>query len=193
VRAQAEKGEVKMLQRFHEVWRYELLPQQYHEAVLTAVIVLIDDYLDNTEEEEPLMVYGLPPRYKPRYDHLFRKKFFMCVANIGYQLLNPDRHNGLASCVAEELAVHIILEQAKTELEIREIDFEPDVFEEWEEHVLKDRDYEYLYDNRFDGIEDAPEVAHMAISNLRFEDWFKPFENRVVHPYAWDDPNEEKS
>ena len=35
------------------------------------------------------------------------------------------------------------------------------------------------------GLEEDEAVAHLAMANLRLEDWFKPFRDEVpVHPYV---------
>jgi hypothetical protein len=54
--------------------------------------------------------------------------------------------------------------------------------------AFQDTDFELLFKPAYDGIEDADETAHLAIANLGFDDWFKPFLNAPgVHPYAADE------
>ena len=59
-------------------------------------------------------------------------------------------------------------------------------FGEFEDELYEDLDHEYLYDPKFDGIEDSHVGAAHGIGHLRFEEWFKPFRDTgtAVHPYC---------
>ena len=52
------------------------------------------------------------------------------------------------------------------------------------EAAFQDTDFELLFDPRWDGLEEDEAVSHLAMANLRFEDWFRPFRDEIpVHPY----------
>ena len=94
----------------------------------------------------------------------------------------------MIACTAEELALHILIEQATAILETYEIDAD---FTDFEDHVFQDIDHEFLYDMSMDGIEDSEKGKEMAIANLSFSDWFKPFDNASmpIHPLCQDKYN----
>ena len=51
--------------------------------------------------------------------------------------------------------------------------------------AFQDADFEILFNPQFDGMEEDESVAHLALANLRFKDWFTPFQDEVpVHPYV---------
>jgi hypothetical protein len=53
------------------------------------------------------------------------------------------------------------------------------------EGAFQDADFEVLFDARLDGLEDDDWVADLALANLRFEEWFRPFRDGVpIHPYV---------
>lgn len=125
---------------------------------------------------------ALPRKYLPRYDFLFAKEFVVCVSTVIWKLQSPD-HQQLA-CVAEELALNAIINQAQVDLELRGLEADlDDVYEE----AFQDSDFEFLFDPKFDGIEESEMAEFSGMANLRFEDWFKPFANvPYVHPYVAD-------
>ncbi len=60
----------------------------------------------------------------------------------------------------------------------------------FEDSFFEDLDFEYLYDDAYDGIETADVAAVMGITNLAFGEWFEPFAGAEesdftkVHPYT---------
>jgi hypothetical protein len=52
--------------------------------------------------------------------------------------------------------------------------------------LLEDADFEYLYDDDMDGLEDDPATqAALGVDVVPIADWFTPFnDTRVVHPYV---------
>lgn len=88
-------------------------------------------------------------------------------------------------CVAEELALKILLDQAELCLEQADLEI-PDWREIVEEYVFADADHELLYDPAFDGIEDDQEFA-TGTAPMAFSRWFTPFsKERPVSPYLLD-------
>lgn len=56
--------------------------------------------------------------------------------------------------------------------------------------IFEDTDFEFLYDDSYDGIEKTELAQIMSISSLAFKDWFSPFSNepsRTPHPYVLED------
>ena len=93
----------------------------------------------------------------------------------------------LFSCTAEELALHVLIEEARECLETEGI--EPE-FSEFEDQVFQDdMDINILYDMALDGVENTPVGDSMGYGNLQFDQWFEPFLNAStpVHPYATGD------
>ncbi len=86
------------------------------------------------------------------------------------------------------MAAHILIEEAQEYLE--EDDEEAD-FGVFEDRFFEDLDFEYLYDDAYDGIETADVAEVMGITNLAFGEWFEPFafadesDYTEVHPYTW--------
>jgi hypothetical protein len=96
--------------------------------------------------------------------------------------------------LAEELALHTIIDDAITDLDQVEVD---ETTKEAASVALRD-----LYDDAFEdndfldlyGLEDSDEIADldphgmMGMSDLRFKNWFKPFgsgvDRGVPHPFV---------
>jgi hypothetical protein len=142
--------------------------------------------MDDLGDDENFCISELPEKYRLRYDGLFRRRFLVTLLTVGYKLALQEPLAPLPSCTAEELALHILIEQAKSELQADAI--EPD-FSLFESLAFQDLDYEVLYDMSVDGIEDTTVGAEMAYGNLRFNEWFEPFLNATmpIHPYAAED------
>lgn len=52
---------------------------------------------------------------------------------------------------------------------------------------FEDLDFEFLYDNAYDGIDETEVAEKLGISSLAFDDWFQPFSDepeRIPHPYV---------
>ena len=81
------------------------------------------------------------------------------------------------------MTLHVLIDQARTLLEQDGI--EPR-FGDIEDAVYQDLDFEYLYDLRFDGVEDSDPSAELGIDLLYFDKRPDPFEDAVrpVHPYS---------
>ena len=115
----------------------------------------------------------LPARYKLRSTGDFARKFFVCLITVIWKL--GQREAVHPSCVAEELAAHILIRAA----------------------FFEDLDGEYLYDDASDGIETLEIAEGMGITNLAFGEWFERFgppetsSYTEVHPYAQDNGDAE--
>jgi hypothetical protein len=165
------------------------LPKRIQKALGDAAVIVLDQYLEDLVNlgrgdsfDQTAMSDALPRKYLPRYDLLFAKAFVVCVSTVSWKLQSPDEQE--LACVAEELALNAIVGQAQTLLETRgrAVDL-GDVYEE----AFQDVDFAFLFDARFDGIEESELADHLRMANLRFDDWFKPFANvPYVHPYVAD-------
>lgn len=173
----------------------EALPPSHRRALADAADVLIDTTIDNlSTSSDPtwsndnwLIGLMLPPRYQLRYDARFARRFFVCLVTVVWKL--GQRAPMRPSCVAEELAAHILIEEAEGLLEQDGIEAE---FEDFEDLFFEDLDFAYLYDDAYDGIEKADIAEEMGITYLAFGDWFKRFGPpdssgyTEVHPFARD-------
>lgn len=165
------------------------LPKRTQRALGEAAVMVLDQYLEDLVNlgrgesfDQTALADALPRKYLPRYDLLFAKAFVICASTVAWKLQSPDEHE--LACVAEELALNAIAGQAQALLETRgqPVDL-GDVYEE----AFQDADFEFLFDARFDGIEESELAEHLRMANLRFEDWFTPFANvPYVHPYIAD-------
>jgi hypothetical protein len=169
----------------------EILPENHRRALLTAMDVLTDFFFGDIESlasaipdrfENTYMAGFLPDRYVHRYTPLFARQFLMCMATVAWKLRSPGEH--LLACVAEELALHALIEEAKRLLDE---DGVPADFESFEDVAFEDLDFEMLFDPQWDGIEDYgnEQAPEMRFANLRFDEWFLPFRpDNPVHPYV---------
>ena len=174
-----------MEERIADAWA-DILPDSHREALYDALCILSDDFFGESEYSELLLLSYLPPRYIPRYDGLFCRRFFVTFLTVGYKLAQPAPSE--LSCTAEVLACQALISEAESILEFKGI--EPD-FGDFTDAVFQDLDHEYLFGGSLDGIEDTDIGARLGIGHLHFDEWFEPFLNATtpVHPYAVDDVN----
>lgn len=172
-----------------DAWE-DFLTRSHCEALHFSLCMLVDDFLNNPEDEEPLFVALLPPKYLLHYDNVFRRKFFVNILTVGYKLSLSKPPVPLLSCTAEELALHVLIEDAKSRLSAQEIT--PDFLKFEDTAFQDDGDIMILYDMSLDGVESTSIGDNMAYANLHFSNWFEPFLNAStpVHPYAADDESE---
>lgn len=97
-----------MAQRLADPWA-DILPESHREALFDSLSILTDDFLSGPEQPKSLLISYLPPRYIPRYDDLFCRRFFATFLTVGYKLAQPLPPAPLLSCVAEELACHALI------------------------------------------------------------------------------------
>ena len=129
---------------------------------------------------EGLLVF--PPVYVARYDRPFVRRAIVAAASLGQKMAAPGWFD-LGSRMEEMLFATIAETVQNADLDVG------DVFDDLEESVFQDLDYEMLFNAQFDGIEnDAAATAHYGIANLRFDEWFAPFENTSFLNYYFDDP-----
>jgi hypothetical protein len=132
----------------------DVLPEIKRAALHAAVATLLDDGLEalatDGDLSESMLVWYLPPRLAPHYHEGLYRSMLVAVANVGGQLAGTDAPT--LRCLADELALHVIIEQAGAWLESRgELD---EGWGDYEDLVFEDVDFELLYDPAWDGIED---------------------------------------
>lgn len=168
----------------------EVLPPAQRDAMHAAVAVLIDAALDSLAEDEGLedspIAWHLPPIVERVGTPILYRAMLVSVITVGDQLARTDRPT--LRCVADQVALGTIIEEAKTVLEGRD---EPGGdWSLYQDLVYEDMDLELLYDPTFDGIEDPDdEIAQrLGMVNLHPRDWFTPFDPaQPVHPYLADE------
>ncbi len=168
----------------------DLLPKHAWEALRVAAALLIDELHDDLNLLQGDSDFGntfamsfLPNKYLPSYTAGFLRQFLACVTLTGWKLFDSAEHR--LSCLAEELALNAIIRRAEAWLEERE--FEPVEFEYLEGVAFEDMDFQMLFDPSLDGIEDTDTGRYMRIANLKFSEWFEPFNAERgdrVHPYV---------
>jgi hypothetical protein len=173
----------------------DVLPTSHRHVLQDAAKDLIDTTLqDLAASDSPgwsadnwLIGTMLPARYRLRYTGLFAQKLFVCLVTVVWKL--GQREVMRPSCVAEELAAHVLIHEAEALLEVNGV--HPD-FDGFRDVFFEDLDFEYLYDEAYDGIEVSDVAAEMGITNLAFAEWFERFgppetsSYTEVHPYARD-------
>lgn len=125
----------------------------------------------------------LPPHFHHRIDEMFAKKFLVAAI---------DQLSGIAGtwvqpkCVAQELVVHLLMEEVEVVADM----FEVALPAGWRSAIVdvlmwEDDDYLYLWEPEHDGIWSQPEIPGMA--NMDFSAWFHPFDSTRdrLPTYLW--------
>jgi hypothetical protein len=116
---------------------------------------------------------SLPPQFASSYDAKFTQRFIVVAADVTASFARGWAAPG---CLAGELAVHCLLDQARITEDIYELDLP----EEWraivEEVLLEDADSAFLY---------ADGASEQDANQLDIRHWFEPFApGDAVPPYA---------
>jgi hypothetical protein len=141
-----------------------------------------DEGFPTGERAEESFVYEeFPHRHRHAYNQTFYRKVLVTAIKVAHDLADPQGAD--AGCTAEEIIRAALGPIATGLCQLVELD-EPDIH--LEDALLEDFDFEYLFDDEMDGIEDDPArqaAWGMTVPGVR--DWFSPFnEHSVVHPYA---------
>jgi hypothetical protein len=162
-------------------------------ALQEACDLLIDSVFDDLKHvKDPQDVINamvgiyLPERYLHKYTPLFLKKFGVCIITVAWKLAQPE-HMPLSS-LAEELAAWTIVRVAQGLVEEHARKKKTkNAFEAFIDEYFEDTDFEFLFDDAYDGIDETEVGQMMGMSSLAFDDWFVPFSDdpsRVAHPYV---------
>ncbi len=116
---------------------------------------------------------SLPPQFASSYDAGFTRKFIVVAADVAVSLGRGWTSPG---CIAAELAVRCLLDQAEITEDIYELDLPEDWRAQVEEVLLEDAECHALYTEPDTG--GSPE----ADAGLGFEQWFTPFAPGDVVP-----------
>ncbi|MGW3109987.1 hypothetical protein [Streptomyces sp. NPDC001091] len=168
------------------VWATDVLLDQLFEDVHT----LTEEDITVAECEGHLWhLEDLPARYALQYDGMFARRFLVTVVAMTTRFTG-GRFQRL-SCVAEELALRLLLNEAHVTLETFGLldDGVSAALEAFTENVYEDMDHVWLYDDAMDGIDESPVGEALRVAPMGFKAWFTPFNrDRHVHPYAADEP-----
>jgi hypothetical protein len=124
---------------------------------------------------------SLPPQFAASYDAKFTQKFIVVSADVTASLVRGWTAPG---CLAAELAVRCLLDQAEITEEIYELDLPENWRAAVEEVLLEDADSEALYSD--DDDDDGDGLDRADAGALGFEHWFRPFApGDTVPPYAY--------
>lgn len=122
---------------------------------------------------------SLPPRFAASYDAKFTQKFIVVASDVAASL---GRGWTAPGCLAAELAVGCLLDQAEITEDIYELDLPEDWRAQVEEVLLEDADSQALY---IEPDPDGLDVPGDGADDLHFDQWFTPFESGdVVAAYA---------
>ena len=171
----------------------EVLSAQERRRLLEAAQELIDTTLmdlgasDRSDWTADNWLIGtmLPPHYRLKYTAEFARRFFVCLITVVWKLGQQEPLR--LSCVAEELAAHVLLQEA--EALAQELD-QPVDYSIFRDTLFEDLDFEFLYDETYDGIEGTDLGETMGITHLPFAEWFERFGPPAsstyteVHPYS---------
>jgi len=141
----------------------------------------VDDQRPEPGEAEDSFVYEwFPGRHRGTYDEGFFRKVMVTAVQVAADLVDPQ--GGPASCTAEEIVRHAVGGIAG---ELCEADPLGKPWLDPDEYLLEDADFEFLYGQEMDGLENDPGTqAALGIDVPPPRDWFSPFNRtRVVHPY----------
>jgi hypothetical protein len=140
-----------------------------------------DGFPVSDRAKESFVYEEFPRRHRRAYNQDFYRKVLVTVIKVAQDLADPQ--GGEASCTAEEIIISAIGGLATGLCELAELD-ETEVH--LEEALLEDLDFESLFDDDMDGIEDDPaRQAAWGLTVPNVVDWFTPFnDHSVVHPYA---------
>lgn len=132
--------------------------------------------------EDTWVLCQLPPRFASRYTPLFAQKLLVAVVDVTGRLTKGWEP---LACVAQELGLRLLLNLAEVVADLSDVDLDDNWRPNLEDLLFEDVDHELLYDPAYDGIEDDPESQPPGMAPIRFEDWFKPFnDERTMPPYA---------
>jgi hypothetical protein len=155
----------------------DVLPESHREALRGAAI---------TYAETPIGYY-LPSRYEHYYDGRFARAWATTVALVGWKLAQPG--DVTLACVAEELALYVLIRQAQVLLDLREAENDEQAWSDFQDRLFEDEDFLFLFNPELDGIEETEWAREHAVVGLKFSEWFQPFDpasHGAPHPLSLD-------
>ena len=123
------------------------------------------------------MLSSLPPQFASSYDAKFTQKFIVVASDVTASL---GRGWTAPGCLAAELAVRCLLDQAEITEDIYELDLPDEWRAQVEEVLLEDADSQALYT---EPDTDSPDLPETTPATCTSSSWFKPFA-----PGTWSRP-----
>lgn len=140
------------------------------------------DRIDRQDIANTFVLSGLPPRQADKYDIRFTQQFLVIAADMTGAL---SRGWTRPSCVAQELALRCLFDQAEIIQDLYDLDLPKNSRGLLEQRMLEDTDSEMLYQNAMDGFEGDVELnMQLGLAPMKVEDWFEPFNEASVPPYV---------
>lgn len=136
-----------------------------------------------TFADSPVLSF-LPQAYALKYSPQFIREFLICVTTVGWKLAQEKYY--MLSCVAEELALYAIMENAVAILELNGHEATINDFDWFMEEAYEDTDFLVLFDPSLDGFDESWVGKRLGMGHLKFEEWFVPFGEGTrgqIHPY----------
>jgi len=139
------------------------------------------------EETRELLRNELPRLARDVANSTWMARFASSFETISDRIMRGCRDlSRLASCTGEEMALHLVIDQAESSLAegllsapefLPEYPGRDDDFEWAREVMFRDHDVLLLFDPAFDGVEDLESDLHMRFrfANLHPDRWFLPF------------------
>ncbi|MET4143761.1 hypothetical protein [Arthrobacter sp. UYCo732] len=162
----------------------------------TASVIMVDKLFEDLQAVSELetiterdidqtwILANLPARFAHRYGPMFVRMFIVVTADVTATLAREWRS---PDCVAGELAVRCLLDEAEVLVEAYDLDVPTHWRSDLEDALVEDFDYDMLYDRSLDGFEDDQAfLGQFRITPIRFEQWFQPFNHSSVPPYVQD-------
>ncbi|GAB3977782.1 hypothetical protein GCM10029978_068540 [Actinoallomurus acanthiterrae] len=145
------------------------------ENLFQDIEILCKDHSTVAEGDGFVVMDGLPAKYAHQFRALHAKQFLVAAVTITGRLLEPQWHE--PSCVAEALALRLLIDEAKVTLDTFDL-LDGRTVEEayvgFQDHVFEDLDFEWFYDP--------------------VGSWFLPYltATRSLHPYVETEPPAER-
>ena len=154
--------------------------------------VFIDMFIDSgvfSSNWHDALLEWLPPQFAHHYTQGLARKLLVIAISVAAALDGWDGESEIVTCTADALILHQVIELAKSNIELgvpwasgvpnTDVDFD-----EFEDCLFPDFDYEFLWDPKWDGIEDS-DYAIAQRMFLRVDQWFIPYAGTYwVHPYC---------
>jgi hypothetical protein len=145
------------------------------------IMDVIIEYHKQGKPEETLFFNDLPPMLKSKMNTRLCFNFLHALDLLIFKIFSPTPMR--LGCTAEELLLHWMVRNAKICVEEETPKIKNRIekgLNDYLESVLEDKDYLYLFDPKFDGVDDLEELGTQS---LKFKDLFKPFnKDRLTHP-----------
>lgn len=133
--------------------------------------------------DDTWVLSALPRQFATHYDARFAQRFLVVTVDMTASLI---RGWEAPSCLAQELAVRSLLNEAEETAAVYNLDLPQDWRRQLEDLLLEDTETELLYRNVIDGVEENGELkSRLGLALMRVDSWFEPFNvTRHVPPYA---------